>query len=442
MAVLKVHTEKKYRPITLANVEELPEWRALDPEHQEAVRVVSQVLPFRTNEYVVKELIDWSKVPHDPIFILTFPQKGMLEPEDFNRIRDLMRQGAPKEEIRRAAHEVRLKMNPHPAGQLTHNVPVLDGHRLDGLQHKYPETVLIFPGPGQVCHAFCTYCFRWAQFVGEPDLRMATNESEDLQAYLRVHPEVTDILFTGGDPMVMKTAVFERFIRPLLSEEFAHVQDIRIGTKALAYWPFRFFDDDLLRLFEDIVKAGRHLAIMAHFTHPNELQTEAVREAIKVLRSVGAEIRTQSPVVAHVNDDADAWARKWKEEVRLGLVPYYMFVERDTGPKQYFEVPLVRAWEIFRNAYKRVPGLARTVRGPSMSAFPGKVRVNGVAEVGGEKVFVLEFLQGRNPDWVGRPFFAKYDEKAAWLDDLKPAFGEKFFYEDELAEMVKKGLTG
>lgn len=442
MAVLKVHTEKKYRPITLANVEELPEWRALDPEHQEAVRVVSQVLPFRTNEYVVKELIDWSKVPHDPIFILTFPQKGMLEPEDFNRIRDLMRQGAPKEQIRRAAHEIRLKMNPHPAGQLTHNVPVLDGRRLDGLQHKYPETVLIFPGPGQVCHAFCTYCFRWAQFVGEPDLRMATNESEDLQAYLRVHPEVTDILFTGGDPMVMKTAVFERFIRPLLSEEFAHVQDIRIGTKALAYWPFRFFDDDLLRLFEDIVKAGRHLAIMAHFTHPNELQTEAVREAIKVLRSVGAEIRTQSPVVAHVNDDADAWARKWKEEVRLGLVPYYMFVERDTGPKQYFEVPLVRAWEIFRNAYKRVPGLARTVRGPSMSAFPGKVRVNGVAEVGGEKVFVLEFLQGRNPDWVGRPFFAKYDEKAAWLDDLKPAFGEKFFYEDELAEMVKKGLTG
>ncbi len=442
MAVLKVHTEKKYRPITLANVEELPEWRALDPEHQEAVRVVSQVLPFRTNEYVVKELIDWSKVPDDPIFILTFPQKGMLEPEDFNRIRDLMRQGAPKEQIRRAAHEIRLKMNPHPAGQLTHNVPVLDGRRLDGLQHKYPETVLIFPGPGQVCHAFCTYCFRWAQFVGEPDLRMATNESEDLQAYLRVHPEVTDILFTGGDPMVMKTAVFERFIRPLLSEEFAHVQDIRIGTKALAYWPFRFFDDDLLRLFEDIVKAGRHLAIMAHFTHPNELQTEAVREAIKVLRSVGAEIRTQSPVVAHVNDDADAWARKWKEEVRLGLVPYYMFVERDTGPKQYFEVPLVRAWEIFRNAYKRVPGLARTVRGPSMSAFPGKVRVNGVAEVGGEKVFVLEFLQGRNPDWVGRPFFAKYDEKAAWLDDLKPAFGEKFFYEDELAEMVKKGLTG
>ena len=442
MAVLKVQTERKYRPITLANVEELPEWKALDPEVQEAVRVVSQVLPFRTNEYVVKELIDWSKVPDDPIFILTFPQKGMLAPEDFNRIRDLMRKGAPKEEIRRAAHEIRLKMNPHPAGQLTHNVPTLNGRRLEGLQHKYPETVLIFPGPGQVCHAFCTYCFRWAQFVGEPDLRMATNESKDLQDYLRVHPEVTDLLFTGGDPMVMKTPVFERFIRPLLSDEFAHLQNIRIGTKALAYWPFRFFDDDLLRLFEDVVKAGRHLAIMAHFTHPNELQTDAVREAIKALRSVGAEIRTQSPVVAHINDDPEAWAKKWKEEVRLGMIPYYMFIERDTGPKQYFEVPLVKAWEIFRNAYKKVSGLGRTVRGPSMSAFPGKVRVSGVAEINGEKVFVLEFLQGRNPDWVGRPFFAKYDEKATWLDQLKPAFGDKFFYEDELAEMVRRGLSG
>nr|WP_255216860.1 hypothetical protein [Pseudenhygromyxa sp. WMMC2535] len=116
----------------------------------------------------------------------------------------------------------------------------------------------------------------------------------------------------------------------------------------------------------------------------------------------------------------------------LGCVPYYMFIERDTGPKGYFEVPLVRAWEIFRDAYSQVSGLARTVRGPSMSAFPGKVAIDGVTEVAGEKVFALQFLQARDPSWVRRPFFAAYDPEASWLGDLRPAFGrERFFFEEE-----------
>ncbi len=69
-----------------------------------------------------------------------------------------------------------------------------------------------------------------------------------------------------------------------------------------------------------------------------------------------------------------------------------------------------------------------------MSATPGKVQVDGVVTVQGEKVLSLHFLQGRNPDWVQRPFFAKYDENAIWLDELKPAFEEKFFFEDEFQE--------
>jgi hypothetical protein len=113
-----------------------------------------------------------------------------------------------------------------------------------------------------------------------------------------------------------------------------------------------------------------------------------------------------------------------------------MFVERDTGPKNYFEVPLTRAWEIFTEAYKQVSGLARTARGPSMSATPGKVLVSGVTSVKGEEVLALQFLQARNPDWVGRPFFAKYDASATWLDDLEPAFGEsEFFFEEEQRQL-------
>jgi hypothetical protein len=116
-----------------------------------------------------------------------------------------------------------------------------------------------------------------------------------------------------------------------------------------------------------------------------------------------------------------------------------MFLARDTGAQQYFSVPLVRAWEIFRDAYKSVSGVARTARGPSMSADPGKVEVLGVTKVGGKKVFALRMLQGRNPDWAMRPFFAEYDPKAIWLSDLRPAFGEKrFFFEEELEKRYRE----
>ena len=116
---------------------------------------------------------------------------------------------------------------------------------------------------------------------------------------------------------------------------------------------------------------------------------------------------------------------------------YYMFLARDTGAQHYFSVPLVRAWQIFRGAYQQVSGLARTVRGPSMSAGPCRIQILGVADAGGKKLITMRFLQGRNPDWVQRPFFAEYDESANWIDDLKPAFGEqKFFFEDEMERMI------
>ncbi len=140
-------------------------------------------------------------------------------------------------------------------------------------------------------------------------------------------------------------------------------------------------------------------------------------------------IRTQAPLIRTINDDADQWAGMWRTQHRMGMIPYYMFVERDTGPQDYFSVPLARAWEIFRDAFSQVSGLCRTVRGPSMSATPGKVAVDGIVEIGEEKVFALRMLQARDPDLVGRPFFAKFDENAVWVDDLKPAFADKFPFE-------------
>jgi KamA family protein len=428
------------RPLRLyrsADIDRIPQLARLDPDVRLAMKAVAAVLPFRVNNYVIDELIDWDEVPGDPIFQLAFPQPGMLGPEELAHMVDLVASGAGAEAVARAARRIQRSLNPHPAGQMELNVPYLEERPLPGMQHKYRDTVLFFPSPGQTCHTYCTYCFRWPQFVGIDELKFASHQAEMLVAYLREHHEVSNVLFTGGDPLVMRTSVLRRYIEPLLAPDLEHIAAIRIGTKAPAWWPFRFLTDpdadDLLRLFEEVRASGRHLALMAHYSHPHELQTRAAQAAVRRITGTGSIVRCQAPLVRHINDDPDTWADLWRMQVRLGAVPYYMFIERDTGPKGYFEVPLARCFEIFQTAYRRVSGLERTVRGPSMSAAPGKVIVNGITELAGEKVFSLRFVQSREPDWVRRPFFAKFDECATWLDQLRPAFGEpEFFFEPAL----------
>ncbi|MFO7893027.1 MAG: hypothetical protein R6U63_04770, partial [Longimicrobiales bacterium] len=418
-----------YRPITPETIGGTRYWSRLDREARDAIRVMAPVLPFRTNRYVLNRLVDWSRIPDDPIFRLTFPHRDMLDPEVYARLRDAHDNGGPTG-ARRVARSIHARWNPHPQGQTTHNVPSLDGRRLAGIQHKYRETVLFFPAGGQKCFGYCAYCFRWPQFGGTPGMRFSAPDARDLVAYLRRSPEVTDVLVTGGDPLTLPAARLRRFIEPILDPGLGHVQNIRIGTKSPASWPHRFLTDDdaddLLRLFEDVVAAGRHLAVMAHYVHPVELEPPEARAALARIRATGAEVRTQAPIVRHVNDRPAVWADLWREMVRLGAVPYYMFIPRDTGPSSYFEIPLVRAHDIFRDAYARVSGLARSVRGPVMSATPGKVRVLGVRDEGGRRAFILDFLQARDPDLVRRPFLARYNPDAVWFDELRPLEGERF----------------
>ena len=431
----------KFKANTRRDLPRIAEKLRFNRDQLTDMQAVSAVLPFRVNDYVIEHLIDPEDVPNDPIFQLTFPQRGMLEEEDFRRMRDLVVKGATETEIKLAADEIRGRLNPHPAGQMQLNVPLLDGEVVGGMQHKYQETVLFFPSQGQTCHAYCSYCFRWAQFVGDADLKFASREANQLVNYVRENPQVSSVLITGGDPMVMKTPVLRRYIEPLLRANLPNLHSIRIGTKALAYWPYRFIEggdaDDFLRLIEEVRAAGKHFALMAHSSHSRELEPKVAQHAVERVLNAGAVIRCQAPLIRKVNDNANVWAQLWRRQVQLGMVPYYMFVERDTGAKAYFEVPLVRAYKVFTEAYSQVAGLCRTVRGPSMSAMPGKVLIDGITQVAGEKVFVLKFLQGRDPKWANRVFFARYDPTATWLSGLQPAFGEEqFFFEDTMREAL------
>ncbi len=403
--------------------------RKFGEAHRHEMRVVASVLPFKVNDYVLDELIDWSAGTADPIFRLTFPSRELLPDDMFNAISKLIGDGAARAEIESAAAELRRRLNPHPSGQVL-NVPTLDDVALPGLQHKYAQTLLVFPSQGQTCHAYCGYCFRWAQFVDNAEFRFSGSQPQDMVDYLQRNTEITDVLLTGGDPLIMSTPVLRRWVEPLLSSQLDHVATIRIGTKALAYWPARITDEDdaaqLLGLIETCAEAGRHVAIMMHVSHARELSTDRARRAIAALRSAGATLRAQAPIVAHVNDSAADWAQMWQAMVALGVQPYYTFIDRDTGAHAYFAVPIARALAIHAGAQRQVSGLGRSARGPVMSATPGKILVDGEATVGGRRVFVLKMFHARDPDLVGQIFFAEHSVSATWIDGLRPAFADRW----------------
>lgn len=383
--------------------------------------VVSHVLPFKASSYVLDELIDWDRVPDDPMYRLVFPHRDMLDPVDFAKVEECLLAGDPAA-LRAAVDMVRVGLNPHPGDQLSLNVPYNDDGW--GLQHKYRETLLVFPREGQTCHSYCGYCFRWAQFVDRGALHLAVQGPEVMTRYLGRHPEITDVLFTGGDPLILRTELLKRYLEPLLAPEREHVQTVRIGTRAVSFWPHRVLageeSDSLLRLLERLVHHGKHVALMLHLSHPRELATHHAQEALRRLAGTGAVLRAQAPVVRHINDDPEVWGRLWQSQIRHGVTPYYMFVERDTGARRYFGLPLVRAYEIYRDAQRMVSGLGRTARGPVMSASPGKIVVDGIVQLDRGRAFALRYLQARNASLVGQPFHAVFDEAAEWWDELRP----------------------
>ncbi len=424
--------KKEYCQIELynsGNLDQIGQLKKLPGHFLREMKRVMQVFPFRTNNYVVNELIDWDQGIDDPIFRLNFPHPEMLLPKHHRALAAAANAGP--EVLRETVYNIRMSLNPHPAGQRD-NVPVLGVERVKGIQHKYAETVLVFPSEGQTCHAYCTFCFRWPQFIGINDLKFATDESQRYQQYIREHKEIRDVLLTGGDPMVMHADVLRLYVEPFLGREFDHIQAIRIGSKTLAYWPFRYISDPdsekILKLFRQVVKAGKHLAFQAHISHPRELQTLHARTAIRNIQETGAIIRSQSPILNHINNSAGVWQEMLELQYRLGIVPYYMFLPRNTGAHHFFAVPLAQAYYVYSDVIRRVSGLCKTLRGPSMSTRQGKVRIDGVTRISGTKVFVLSYLESQQVEWVNRPFFAKFCENATWLDELQPVFDEHNFY--------------
>ena len=127
---------RRYKAYTLSNFRTLPQIRKLNKKEQFEIEIVGNILPFKVSNYVINDLINWDNVTNDPIYRIVFPQKHMLSKQHFHRMREVLERTADKREINRVANKIRMELNPHPADQMTNNVPAFKGKNLNGIQHK------------------------------------------------------------------------------------------------------------------------------------------------------------------------------------------------------------------------------------------------------------------------------------------------------------------
>jgi len=278
-----------------------------------------------------------------------------------------------------------------------------------GVQHKYTDTVLLLCT--EACGAYCRYCFRKRLFMRCND-EVSVDVNQGIE-YVARHSAVTNVLLTGGDPLLMSTRRLVAILDAL--REIPHVRIIRIGSKMPAFDPFRILNDPSLHeAFREYSTAKRRIYLMAHFDHPRELTGAAIRAIDMCVRN-GVICVNQCPLVRGINDDPDVLAELYSKLSYIGCPPYYLFQGRPTAGNQPYEVPLVQGWSVFQQALRQGSGLARRARF-CMSHETGKVEIVGVDE---HRIY-LRYHQARAPKDLGRFFACQRDDDACWLDDLEP----------------------
>ncbi len=341
----------------------------LSPAEQKELLPVTDKFAFRINDYY-QQLIDWAD-PDDPIRQLIIPSLGELD--EWGRLD--------------ASDERRFTV-------------------VSGLEHKYADTALLLVN--DVCGGYCRFCFRKRLFMS--DNEEATRDITEGLEYIRTHKGITDVLLTGGDPLMMSTVKLESIICRL--REIESVKIIRIGTKMPAFNPTRIIDDEqLLEMISRHSTPLKRIYIMGHFNHPREL-TESARKALDLLFKAGAVVVNQTPLIRGLNSDPLTLSNLFNELSQSGALPYYVFQCRPTLGNKAYVLPVEEAYEIFVEAQSGCSGLASNSRFV-MSHESGKVEVTGLTD----KHVFMRYHRAADPKDHGRHLAFDRKPDAYWLDD-------------------------
>lgn len=351
------------------HVRKIDDLESLEPWEREALRPVGEKFAFRASAYYLS-LIDWSD-PRDPLRRIVVPRsEELVEFGEWD-----------------ASDEASYMV-------------------ADGLEHKYADTALILVN--KVCAAYCRFCFRKRLFTA--DNEDVANDLGEALSYLRRHPEINNVLLSGGDPLVLSTRRLENVLREL--SEIDHVNVIRIGSKVPAFDPDRIVGDPALPdMLGRHVGLGKQIYVMAHFSHPREL-TEKALKGMSMLRTSGVATVNQTPIIRGVNDDASVLSELLDRLSFNGIVPYYLFICRPTAGNDPYVVPVEETLEIVETARAGLSGLAKQAR-LCMSHKTGKVEV--VGKTGGHVVF--RYHRAVDPFDRERLWLVKSNPRALWLDD-------------------------
>lgn len=411
-----------------------------------------QIYRFKATRHILNT-INWKNYEEDPVYKLVFPQPGIMR----KKARDAWQAATTDRERQEVIDNYMAETNPHDGHQLL-NKPWLetaggDVEFLEGSQHKYPPCQLIFDHTTQNCFAFCTYCFRHAQVRGDEDMFIQEDIAQ-IHNYLRVHPEVTDILITGGDAGYIPLERLRKYVMPIIEDpQLLHVRAVRLGSRMLTFQPETILSrkyDSMLSLFNMLRDNGVQLSWMAHFSTPRELLNPGTIAAVRRLQNAGVVVRSQSPIMNHVSlfmdregkVDVEKSAQNWIDLAHilaaLSIRFHSMYCARHTGEHHFFTAPLADIDKVFSLIFRKVASLHRPSRYITMTTSAGKLSILGTAEINGEKVFALKFNESRNMAWMDKVFFAKYDPSETRVDKLVPIAGSKFFFEDELREIEQE----
>ncbi|MCD6383183.1 MAG: KamA family radical SAM protein [Thermoplasmata archaeon] len=350
----------------------------LSEEMKKKLRKVEKVYRFRATDYYLS-LINWDD-PDDPIRKIVIPHEHELEPWGYI----------------------------DPSNEKNYTV-------MPGVEHKYPQTVLILAS--NVCAGICRFCFRKRIFMKEY-MEFVRNFPQ-LIDYLKKHKEVTNVLLSGGDPMVLSTERLEYMIKRI--REVDHIQIIRIGTKVPVYNPYRIIEDpSLLEMISRYSTDEKKIYVITDINHPKELTPQAIK-ALNLLQKAGAILANQTPLIRGLNDSVEVLTALFRKLSFIGVPPYYVFQCRPTVGNKYFAVPIERGLEILEETKKNCSGLAKRARF-IMSHTTGKIEIVGMTDTH----IYMKYMSAVDESMYGKLMVFRRNPNAYWLEDyLRAERGEE-----------------
>lgn len=275
-----------------------------------------------------------------------------------------------------------------------------------GLQHKYPQTVLILST--NHCAMYCRHCFR-KRMVGATEEEINNNFLATVD-YIKAHPEVNNVLITGGDALMLSLEMLERYLEAFTGMEQLHF--VRFGSRIPVVFPQRVTENEALQaLFRKYAKK-KQIFLITQFNHPREVTPEAA-ECVRIFREMGIVVRNQTVLLRGVNDDPEVLGTLLQKLTAIGVLPYYVFQCRPVrGVKARFQVPLEEGAKIVDAAKAMQNGQGKAFR-YCMSTPKGKVEILGQMPDG---KMLFKFHQAKDPADNARIFTMELAPGQCWID--------------------------